>query len=61
MKKTVKDPQFLTPIEAANLFRVSDRCMRDLIKSGEVKAVRLGKKIVRVPRAEVDRLIDATK
>jgi excisionase family DNA binding protein len=48
--------QFLTIIECAEELKISERTLRDLLASGEIRAVRLGTRIVRIPRAEIDRL-----
>jgi excisionase family DNA binding protein len=54
-----KPAEFLTIIEAARELKISERCLRYLIVAGEVRATRLGKRIVRVPRREIERLADA--
>jgi excisionase family DNA binding protein len=48
--------RFLTLFEAADELKISERSLRSLIAAGEVRAVRLGKRIVRIPRAEIERL-----
>jgi excisionase family DNA binding protein len=53
---TRKPDLFLTLFEAADELKISDRSLRSLISAGEVRACRLGKRIVRIPRAEIDRL-----
>lgn len=47
---------FLTVAEAAEALKVSERAMRYLLARGEVRAVRLSRRIVRIPRAELERL-----
>jgi excisionase family DNA binding protein len=47
---------FATVAEFASEFRVSDKTARELIRSGKVKAVRLGPHIIRIPRSEIERL-----
>jgi excisionase family DNA binding protein len=51
-----KPDTFLTLWEAADELKISDRSLRNLIAAGEVRATRLGKRIVRIPRAEIERL-----
>ena len=51
-----KPDTFLTIWEAADELKISDRSLRKLIAAGEVRATRLGKRIVRIPRAEIERL-----
>ncbi len=48
--------QFLTVDEFADELKISVRSVFSLIKDGEVHATRLGKKIVRIPRTELERL-----
>jgi excisionase family DNA binding protein len=48
---------FLTLTEASELLKISDRSLRKLIALGEVRAVKLGRRIVRVPITEIDRLL----
>ena len=49
-------PTFLTVVEAADELKISERSLRTLIAAGEVRAMRLGKRIVRIPRVEIERL-----
>jgi excisionase family DNA binding protein len=56
---TTEMTRFLTIIEAADELKVSDRSLRALIVAGEVRALRLGKRIVRIPRSEIERLANA--
>jgi excisionase family DNA binding protein len=51
-----KPDTFLTLWEAADELKISERSLRSLIKTGEVRARRLGKRIVRIPRSEIERL-----
>jgi excisionase family DNA binding protein len=47
-------PEFLTPKEAADLLRVSERTLYEWLKAGHVKALRLGVRgrgVWRIPRA----------
>ena len=47
---------FLTIFEAADELKISERSLRSLIQTGEIRATRLAKRIVRIPRAEIERL-----
>jgi excisionase family DNA binding protein len=48
---------FLTPAEAADLLRISDRSLREFTKRGTVQAVRLGDRTIRYARAEIERIV----
>jgi excisionase family DNA binding protein len=50
---------FLTPAEAADLLKISDRSLREFRKRGTIRAVRLGERTIRYPRAEIERLAAA--
>ena len=50
---------FLTPAEAADLLKISDRSLREFTKRGTVRAVRLGDRTIRYPRAEIERLANS--
>ena len=49
-------PQLLTPNEAAEVCRVSTKTIYRWIKSGDLKAIRLGR-ILRIAVCELDRFI----
>ena len=49
-------PQLLTPDEAAEVCRVSTKTIYRWIKSGDLKAIRLGR-IIRITVCEIKRLI----
>lgn len=53
---TRKPDLFLTICEAADELKISERSLRHLLAAGEVRARRLGKRIVRIPRSEIERL-----
>lgn len=54
---TARKPDlFLTIFEASAELKISERSLRTLLAAGEVRATRLGKRIVRIPRAEIERL-----
>lgn len=47
--------------ELAAALRVSERAVRDWIKAGLVRAIRIGPRTVRIPRSEFNRLTGSTK
>lgn len=47
---------FLTTLELAKRWRVSQQHIRDLIREGKLKAFRAGAKAIRIPRKEVEAL-----
>ncbi len=53
---TRKPDTFLTTWDAADELKISERSVRSLIAAGEIRARRLGKRIVRIPRSEIERL-----
>ena len=55
VKASVPD-QFFTVREAIKILKISDRHLRSLIASGEIKARRLGARTVRIPASEIQRL-----
>lgn len=44
--------------EVADLLRVSTVTVRELIANGTIKAIRLSPKVTRIPRSEIDRIIE---
>lgn len=50
--------ELLTPDEVAERLRVTSRQVHNLIAQGELSAVRIGKRTVRVPRHAVDDLLN---
>ena len=48
--------RFLTIREAAELLKVHENTIRNLIVRGDLKAERIGKGIIRIRQAEVDAL-----
>ncbi|MBB3124803.1 MULTISPECIES: helix-turn-helix domain-containing protein [Mesoflavibacter] len=51
----VKD--FLTVKETATLLNISERSTYRLIEIGELRAVNLSKRLIRIKRSEIDRLL----
>jgi excisionase family DNA binding protein len=51
------DDVLLTEREVAARFRCGERVVRKMIKSGQLPAVRLGDRLVRIPVAAVDQLL----
>jgi excisionase family DNA binding protein len=50
-------PVFFTPQELGDILKISERTVRLAIEAGEIRATRLGKRVIRVPQHEVDRLL----
>jgi excisionase family DNA binding protein len=46
----MEEPRFLTPAEAAAELRVSSDTILRLINSGELPAIRISQRIIRIPR-----------
>lgn len=55
-----KEPQLLTPREAAALLRVNYRTVLDLITVGELRASRVGR-LFRIRREEIARYLRSTQ
>lgn len=60
MAKPTPQAPFLTTFEAADELKISDRSIRNLIAAGEIKATKLGRRIIRIPRSEMDRLANVS-
>ena len=48
-------PELMTVTEVAQVLRMSSQAIRDMIKRGEINAVRVGRQY-RIPRSEVERI-----
>lgn len=48
-------PELLTVTEVAKVLRVTSQAVRDMIRRGDIQAVRLGRQY-RIPRSELDRI-----
>lgn len=46
-------PEYLTPYEAADLLRISDRHLRKLTQENAVPHIRVSERCVRYPRSEL--------
>lgn len=55
---TADRPLFVSIAEAARLLSVSERLMYDLTDSGEIPAVRVGRRRKVVPRRALDELVE---
>jgi len=53
-------PAYLTAEEAAVYLQVGRSTIYELISSGEVPSVRLGKRIVRIKKTDLDNLVSAS-
>jgi len=56
---TIKPRQLVTLCEAAEILAVSTKTVRRYIAAGELDAVRLGRRTIRIKVESLDRLIDA--
>lgn len=52
-----RSAEFLTVAEVADRLRVTERFIRRLIASGELEAVRIGSRVVRIRSVEMDALL----
>lgn len=48
-------PDFLTVSEVSALLRVTPQAVRDMIRRGDLKAIKPGRQF-RIPRTEIDRI-----
>lgn len=53
----VRSAEFLTVAEVADRLRVTERFIRRLIASGELDAVKIGSRVVRIRSAQMDALL----
>lgn len=53
--------EFLTVAQLCDALQLSDRTARELIASGEIRSIRLGRsgRVIRIPKAEISRLTAA--
>lgn len=56
MVKATTNDEFFTTAEVAQKLKMSDRSIRDAIAAGEIRAVRLRKRVLRVSKVELERL-----
>jgi len=49
-------PAWLSPTEAAQIMGVKPPCVRGLINSGCIKAVKFNSRLIRIPVSELNRL-----
>ncbi len=60
MSSTVTGPsrlEFLTVAQAAEELHVTERFIRKLIAAGDLRAVKVGARVVRIRRADLDDLL----
>lgn len=50
---TIPDKERFRPDEAAKILEVSRKTIYDWISTGQMEAVRIGKKLLRIPREEL--------
>lgn len=55
------DPEYLSIQGAAKRIKVNPNTIRNLIKSGDLKAVRIGSKIIRIHSTDLDALFKPVK
>ena len=55
MKSSIK-PEALSVQQVADILSVSEGTIRNMIHAGTLKAVRIGKRLYRIPRNELSRL-----
>lgn len=56
MRRSVVHPEALSIQDTARLLSVSEHTIRNWIQRGTLKAVRLGPKLWRIPRTELQRI-----
>jgi excisionase family DNA binding protein len=54
---TIPPASWLTPKQAAEFLGISPWTLRDLIRAGRIAVNRLSPRVVRIPSAEVDKLL----
>jgi len=52
------EPEFLGPRDVARILDVDRRTVRRWIETGELAASRLGPKLIRIRRSELDRFVE---
>ena len=60
MSLTITDPyrsEFITVTEAAEELRVSERYIRKLIANGDISAVKVGSRLVRIRRSSLEEIM----
>ena len=60
MSLTITDPyrsEFITVTEAAEELRVSERYIRKLIANGDISAVKVGSRLVRIRRSSLEEIL----
>ena len=56
-----RSAEFLTVAEVAERLRVTERFIRRLIASGELEAVKIGSRVIRIRSADVDALLSPVR
>jgi excisionase family DNA binding protein len=58
---TQHDPEYLSIQGAAKRIKVNPNTIRNLIKSGDLKAVRIGSKIIRIKSTDLEALFTSVE
>lgn len=61
VKEPTREQRFYTVEEVARLLRVNPESVRRYVRSGKLRAVKLGGKFIRIDRADLDRFIEQLK
>lgn len=56
-----KEQRFYTTLEVARLLRVDPESIRRYVRSGKLRAVKLGGKFIRIEKADLDKFIEGLK
>jgi excisionase family DNA binding protein len=56
----ISEHRFMTPKEVAELLRVTDATVRNLIKSKKIKAIQVNgsRGLIRIPTSEIEKLLN---
>ncbi len=55
------NPQFYTPEQVATILQVTPESIRRYVRSGKIKAIKLGGKFIRISKDELDIFIESLK
>lgn len=54
----INDPQFYTPEQVAKILQVKTETVRRYVRSGELKAIKLGGKFIRIDNKDLEAFIN---